>query len=106
MSAPLFVTPLTITNSGKRIGGKRLHPDSFVKRQLTPIVTALGLEGGLHACRHSNATLLDRMNLPMKIRQERLGHVDSATTMGYTHKVSEDDRSVSKRLAEILMPSL
>jgi len=102
---PLFLTPLTVTKNGKRVGGKRLHPDNFVKRQLKPILEKLGIAGGLHAFRHGNATALDRMNAPMKVRQERLGHVESATTMGYTHLVSADDRLVSKKLDEILMPT-
>jgi len=42
----------------------------------------LGLKGALHAFRHGNATALDRMNVPMKVRQERLGHVEPQTTMG------------------------
>ena len=68
--------------------GKRLHPDNFVKRQLKPILEKLGLKGALHAFRHGNATALDRMNAPMRVRQERLGHVEAQTTMGYTHLVS------------------
>jgi integrase len=102
---PLFLTPLTVTKKGKRIGGKRLHPDNFVKRQVKPILEKLGLVGGLHAFRHGYATMLDRMNVPMKVRQERLGHIESSTTMGYTHLVTEDDRLVSKKLGEILMPN-
>lgn len=85
---PLFLT--------KR--GKRLHPDNFVKRVLKPILTALGLDGAMHAFRHGNATALDRLNAPMKVRQERLGHVDPRTTMNYTHMVSEDDRKISAAL--------
>ena len=76
-----------------------------MKRELKPILEKLGLAGGLHAFRHCNATALDRMNAPMKVRQERLGHVESATTMGYTHLVSADDRLVSRKLDEILMPT-
>jgi len=45
------------------------------------------------------------MNVPMKVRQEQLGHIESSTTMGYTHRVTEDDRLVSKRRGEILMPN-
>jgi len=101
---PLFLTPLTLTTGGKQIGGKRLHPDNFVKRGLKPILEEIGLDGGLHAFRHGNATILDRWNVPMKVRQERLGHVNKATTTGYTHLVTEDDRRVSKKFGEILMP--
>jgi len=45
------------------------------------------------------------MNVPMKVRQEQLGHIESLTTMGYTHLVTEDDRLVARRLGEILMPN-
>lgn len=46
------------------------------------------------------------MNAPLKVRQERLGHVAPATTMGYTHLVSEDDRRFSDKLGEILCPNV
>lgn len=62
--------------------GKRLHPDNFVKRHLKPILNKLGLRGGLHAFRHGNATAIDAVSAPMKVRQERLGHVASATALG------------------------
>jgi integrase len=104
--APLFLTPVMVTSKKQKvIGGRRLHPDNFVKRELKPILEKLGLAGALHAFRHGNATVLDRMLVPMKVRQERLGHVETSTTMGYTHLVSEDDRLVSKKLGEILMPT-
>jgi integrase len=83
--------PLFLTKQGKR-----LHPDNFVKRHLKPILKALGLHGALHAFRHGNATALDI--LPMKVRQERLGHVSPNTTMAYTHFVSEDDRKIAEGL--------
>jgi integrase len=76
-----------------------------VKRELKPILEKLGLAGALHAFRRGNATVLDRMHVPMKVRQERLGQVETSTTMGYTHLVSKDDRLVSKKLGEILMPT-
>jgi integrase len=41
--------------------------------------------------------VLDRLHVPMKVRQERLGHIESATTMVYMHLVSEDDRLVAKK---------
>lgn len=76
-----------------------------MKRELKPILEKLGLAGALHGFRHGNATVLDGLNVPIKVRQERLGHVDPATTMLYTHLVSEDDRRVSQQLGEILMPN-
>ncbi len=71
--------------------GMRLHPENLVKRKLKPLLKRLGLEGGLHAFLHGNATAQDRLQTPMKVRQECLGHVSSRTTMGYTHLVGDDD---------------
>jgi integrase len=82
--------------------GRRLHPDNFGKRILKPILDKLGLDGGFHALRHGNATTLDELNAPMKVRQARLGHVDPETTMGYTHLVGEDDRRVSAQLGALM----
>ena len=96
--APLFLTPERKTKRNRIVGGKRLHPDNFVKRQLKPILNSLGLSGAMHAFRHGNATALDQLNAPMKVRQERLGHVDPRTTMGYTHLVSADDQRIAAEL--------
>ncbi len=84
--------------------GKRLHPDNFVKRELKPIVEALGLKGGLHAFRHGNATAQDRLNTPIKLRQERLGHAGLRTTLGYTHTVGDDDRKLVEQLDRLYRP--
>ena len=82
--------------------GKRLEPDNFVKRHLKPVLRKLGLNGGAHAFRHGNATLLDSLHAPMAVRQERLGHVDEKTTMDYTHVVSADDVRVAGELGALL----
>ena len=82
--------------------GKRLHPDNFAKRVLKPITDKLGLQGGFHAMRHGNATTLDELNTPLKVRQARLGHVNPETTLGYTHLVGEDDRRVSVQLGTLI----
>jgi integrase len=93
--APLFLT-------AER---KRLHPDNFVKRHLKPLLKQLGLKGALHAFRHGNATAQDRLHTPMKVRQERLGHAESRTTMGYTHMVGDDDRKLVEQLDELFCPT-
>jgi integrase len=80
--------------------GKRLDPDNLVDRHLTPVVEGLNLTGAAHAFRHGNATQMDRAGVPMAIRQGRLGHVESATTMDYTHRISEDERKVANGLRE------
>jgi len=34
----------------------------------------------------------------MKVRQDRLGHADPRTTMGYTHVIGDDPRKVAEQL--------
>jgi integrase len=84
--------------------GKRLHPDNFVKRELAPLVKALGLEGGLHAFRHGNASALDELGVPMKTRQERLGHQNPRTTMKYTHNIVDADVLLAESLDTLFNP--
>src|SRR5258708_1600919 len=46
-----------------------------VKRKQHPLLDSLGIERrGLHAFRHANGSLTDRLQAPLKTRQERLGH--------------------------------
>jgi integrase len=67
-----------------------------------PLLKELGLEGAAHAFRHGNATMLDSLHATMTIRQERLGHVDPKTTMGYTHLITADDIEVAGKLGALL----
>jgi hypothetical protein len=60
---------------------------------------------GLHAFRHCDASELDRMGAPIKLRQDRLGHSDAETTFGYTHAHSEDHRRVAAELGRIFDPN-
>ena len=77
-----------------------------MKRELKPILKRLGLLGATHAFRHGNASLLDHLKVPMRVRQDRLGHVEAKTTMDYTHVFGDDDRKVAAMLGEILCPNL
>ncbi len=79
----------------------------LVKRKLYPLLDSLGIErGGLHAFRHTNSTLMDRLGAPLKVRQQRLGHSDPSLTLGvYTHVASDDDERVAEQLGEILRPN-
>jgi integrase len=80
-----------------------------VKRKVHPLLEALGIRRcGLHAFRHTNGSLMDRLNAPMKIRRERLGHAPGSnlTLDVYTHTVAEDDRLVADQLGEMLCPNV
>ena len=85
--------------------GGMLCPDELVKRHLKPVLEKLGVAGGMHAFRHGNATELDRRGVPMAVRQSRLGHMASRTTMGYTHLVSQDELEASRALGRTLAPA-
>jgi integrase len=78
-----------------------------VKRRLYPLLDSLGIErGGLHAFRHANITLMDRLGVPLKLRQQRVGHSEGSVTLDvYTHVVSEDDVLFAERLGSILRPN-
>jgi len=48
---------------------------------------------------------MDRLGVPLKVRQQRLGHSDPRLTLGvYTHVASEDDAKIAGRLGRILDP--
>lgn len=76
----------------------------LVKRKLRPLLRSLRIEGGgLHAFRHANSSFMDRLRVPLKVRQERLGHSDPRLTLGvYTHVASEDDVRTAAQLGELL----
>ena len=87
--------------------GAPLDPNLLVKRKLYPLLDSLGVErGGLHAFRHTNSTLMDRLGVPLKVRQQRLGHSEVSLTLDvYTHVASEDDVRFAARLDGILRPN-
>jgi integrase len=92
---PLFLSP----------DGKRLHPENLVKRKLRPLLKELGVyvKGtACHGFRHGAATKLDELGTPMATRQQRMGHVDPDTLMGYTHAVTDEDRKVSAAFGAVL----
>lgn len=78
----------------------------LVKRKLQPLLKKLEIHRcGLHAFRHANGTLMDRLGVPLKVRQQRLGHSDPRLTLGvYTDVASEDDAKIAGQLGRILHP--
>lgn len=81
---------------------------NVVKLQLRPLLEALKLPTlGLHAFRHTSASIMDAMNVPLKTRTDRLGHADPLLTLRtYTHAIPEEDRKVAEELGSRLSPSL
>jgi integrase len=79
----------------------------LVKRRLHPLIEKLNIQRcGLHAFRHFAASMMDRLNTPLKLRQQRLGHSDAEMTLGvYSHVAKEDDMRIAAQLGEILDPS-
>lgn len=94
--------------------GRPLSMDNFRNRILNPILAELGIlakirargiRGGNYAFRHMNATLMDRLNAPMKIRIKRLGHSKAETTLThYTHQVDADDVALAEQIGALLGP--
>jgi integrase len=72
---------------------------AFPLRRLSPLAA-------LHAFRHFAASMMDRLNAPLKLREHRLRHSDAAMTLGvYSHVAEEDDVRIAAHLGEILAPS-
>lgn len=78
----------------------RLH------REVQSALTTIGASGpgtGLHSFRRGNATLMDSIGAPLRVRMDRLGHVKPETTLGiYTRSVPEDERRVAEELSRRL----
>ena len=77
----------------------------FVKRKLWSTLESLGFPRcGLHAFRHGNATLMDTLGVPLKVKQYRLGHsrAGDITTDVYTHFQIGADVDVACRLGAVL----
>jgi integrase len=96
--------------------GRPLSMDNFRNRVLNPILAELGIlakirsrgiRGGNYAFRHMNATLMDRLNAPMAIRQKRLGHRPGSdvTMKHYTHDVAADDVALAEQIGSLLNPN-
>jgi len=50
---------------------------------------------------------MDALRVPMKVRQQRLGHSDIKLTMNvYTHVASEDDEKTAEQIANVLWSSV
>jgi len=90
--------------------GTPVDMNLLVKRKLHPLLASFGIvvpkRTGLHALRHFAASIMDRLAVPLKLRQQRLGHSDPRLTLSvYTHVASEDDVRLANKLGELLDPA-
>ena len=81
------------------------------KRRFRSLLRTLNIQvpkgNGFHAFRHANAALMDRLSIPIRIRQERLGHSNPGITLGtYTHFAEEDSRTAANKLGEVVWGSI
>ena len=83
--------------------GTPRDPDVDRDRKLHPLLDKLGIPRcGFHAFRHGVATVMDQQGVPYAMRTDRMGHEKPSTTMGYTHRCSEDERKFSETIGKLL----
>lgn len=85
--------------------GRPLSHTKILERHLWPLLDELGIERrGLHAFRHSAASVLIASGAPLTVVQRILGHASTATTLGiYGHVLGDDARSAVSKLGQILL---
>jgi integrase len=87
-----------------------MRDSKILTEVLQPAAVAAGIgHVTWHQFRHIHSTLLNDLNVPVKIAQEQLGHASIATTLNiYTHVVDASHRkaieAVERELFE-LVPS-
>lgn len=95
--------------------GQPLQMIHFMNRTFRPLLTELGIrqkvealgikQCGLHALRRMNGTQMDEQGVPLKTRQDRLGHADPSTTLyHYTKPIDEASRRFADRMGSMLAP--
>lgn len=92
----------------RNIHGEPLNNYNVCRYTLKPILDEIGITDnkrfGLHAFRHANISAMDSMRTPAKVLQERVGHADHKTSMGYMHAYSADHLEAAAKLGELFMP--
>ncbi|MGC1477765.1 MAG: site-specific integrase, partial [Terriglobales bacterium] len=61
---------------------------------------------GMHAFRHGNLSLMDELSVPLKVRQDRVGHAtDSKLTLAtYTHAGTAAHQRAVQQIGDMLCP--
>ena len=75
--------------------------------RLHPVLTKIGVPVcGMHAFRHTTASVLLSMGVSPKVVQAQLGHEDPETTVNiYGHLVGDEHRVAVEKMARVLLPA-
>jgi integrase len=88
--------------------GNPYSENKVVQKRLWPILDALSIPRcGMHAFRHSHASLLISSGASPKVAQMQLRHSDAAITMRvYAHVLGSEQRDAAEKVARILRPDV
>jgi integrase len=87
--------------------GAPLRESKLLGNVLQPAAEAAGLgRVTWHQFRHIHSSLLNDLNVPVKIAQEQLGHASISTLNIYTHVVDASHRKAIEAVERELFPSL
>jgi integrase len=81
--------------------GNPMNASKVTQRKLQPLLAKLGIpRAGLHAFRHTCASLLVSQGVSPRIAQQQLGHSDPRITLAvYSHIVGDSHREAVEKLA-------
>ena len=84
--------------------GRPVMIQNVVQRKLWPVLDELKIERcGLHAFRHSHASMLVALGTPMTVTRDQMGHTDPRMTFEvYSHAISGAQRESIEKLAGLL----
>jgi integrase len=87
-----------------RESGKHQNPGTPAKR-LKKALNTLNITGSAHIFRHSNASLMDELGIPSKMKKDRLGHSTRSdiTLHVYTHHQAKVEAEVAEKICEALL---
>jgi integrase len=87
--------------------GRPPSSNNVVEHHLGPLLDALEIDRrGLHAFRHTHASLLLESGANIKVVQRQLRHSDERTTLGvYAHVIGDAQREAVEKIASIVDPN-
>lgn len=83
-------------------GGRPLHPSTITDAHADICIAAALPRIRLHDLRHSCASLLHSIGIPMRVVGDRLGHADLVMTGHYTHADLAGQHAAAEALARLL----